>query len=116
MVNCVFNGCHTNRATKSGKFDNISIFMITSRSGRFHLDWKRDILNIITKYRQVGADLSQQIERGQNYICENHYEPADVEITSKFIVFISILFQEKAKRSVQYFMFGLSKQIDISQL
>ena len=71
MVNCVFNGCHTNRANKSGKYDNIPIVKITARSGRFYLDWKRDILNIITKYRQVDADLSQQIERGKIYICEN---------------------------------------------
>ena len=63
-----FNGCHTNRANKSGKYDNISIFKITARSGRFYLDWKRDILNKITKYRQVDPDLSQQIERGQIYI------------------------------------------------
>ncbi len=39
----------------------------------------------------MDIDLSQQIERGQIYICENYYHPEDVEITSKFIVFLSIL-------------------------
>ena len=80
-----YNRCHTNRANKSGKYKDIAIFKITARSGIFYLVWKKKILSIITKYRQVDADLLQQIERGQIYICENHYEPEDVEITGRFM-------------------------------
>ena len=94
MVNRVFNGCHSNRANKSGKYDDIAIFKITARSGTFYLEWKKNILNITTKYRPVDANLSQQIERGQIYICENHYEPEDVKITGRLCFTIFILFKQ----------------------
>ena len=83
MVNCVLNDCFTNKANKSGKYAGISLFKITTRSGEFYERWRKEVLNIVSKYRVVNADLKNQIQRGNIYFCEKHYKIEAIELTRK---------------------------------
>ena len=83
MVGCAFNDCTTNRANKSGKYKDITLFKITSREGEFYENWKKGVLSILTRYRVVDQNLKEIIQKGNVFICENHYDHEDIEITRK---------------------------------
>ncbi len=81
MVNCVFNECFTNRSNKSGKYRSIAFFKLTARKSEFYQNWKKDILNVVTKCRHADSDLKRPIQNGNIYICEKHFKQEDIEIT-----------------------------------
>ena len=81
MVNCVLNDCFTNKSNIAGKYAGISLFKITARTGDFYERWRKDALNIVSKYRVVNADLKSQIQRGTINFYENHYSTEDIELT-----------------------------------
>ena len=79
-ANCVFPGCFVSRTPK---YENISMFKLPNRSGEFYVKWKKEILNIITKYRVVDKCFKKQIESGNIHVCERHFSKEDIELTSK---------------------------------
>ena len=83
-MNCAFFGCGTNRNNVSGTYDGISLFKITSRKGQYWENWRKEVVNILTKSRVVDASLRNQIDCNTVYICERHYKPEDIEISRKF--------------------------------
>ena len=56
--------------------------------------WKKDIIQIIEKYRVVDKKLRERLELGNAYVCELHYTKDDIEFTSKlqnnFFIFLSL--------------------------
>ena len=83
MVNCAFVGCCTNRNNLSETYKGISLFKITNRKGDYYENWRKEVVNILTKSRVIDATLKHQIETDTVYICERHYKPEDIKISRK---------------------------------
>ena len=111
MVNCTFNECFKNRANKSGKYQSLALFKLTGRKGEFYEKWKKEVLNIVTKYKHVDANFKKQIQSGNIYICEKHYKKEDVEITRK-LPFVENFFHDVESRLIKSLGFFISKTLD----
>ena len=79
-LNCVFPECGV---TRREKYDGIGIFQVPKRKDAFHQNWKKDLQNIISKYRTLDKDIKKRFEDGKVYICERHFRPEDVEFTGR---------------------------------
>ena len=80
-ANCAFPGCH---AARTKKYKGLSIFQIPTRKDEFYSEWRKSILNVLTKYRSFKqTDLDERVSKGDIYICERHYVEDDFEFTSK---------------------------------
>ena len=71
--NCAIVGCSTSR-----KHKGISIFKVPLPNNEFNKKWNRDLINIITKDRQVGEPLKKRIVSCNLYICERHFSPEQI--------------------------------------
>ena len=60
---------------------SIALFKLTARKSEFYQNWKKDILNVVTKCRHADSDLKRPIQNGNIYICEKHFKQEDIEIT-----------------------------------
>ena len=79
--NCAFPGCHI---TRTKRYKGISIFQIPTKEVKFHSEWRKSILNALTKYRSFKqTDPAERVCEGDIYICERHYLEDDTEFTSK---------------------------------
>jgi len=78
--NCAIPGCGTSRRQS---YSGIGIFRIPQRKSNDYVQWKDVTLSIVKKYRVLDDDFKRQIENGNVFICERHYQQADVELTSK---------------------------------
>ena len=56
----------------------ISIFKAPLPNNEFNKKWNRDLINIITKDRQVDEPLKKRIASCNLYICERHFLPEQV--------------------------------------
>ena len=56
-ANCSIFGCTKSRTTKG-----LAIFGIPKKDDEWHRDWREKLVNIITKDREIDADLKGQIE------------------------------------------------------
>eukprot|EP00112_Aurelia_sp_Birch-Aquarium-sp1_P022201 Seg6169.2 transcript_id=Seg6169.2/GoldUCD/mRNA.D3Y31 product="hypothetical protein" protein_id=Seg6169.2/GoldUCD/D3Y31 len=83
MVICAFVGCCTNRNSVSETYKGISLFKVTNRKGEYYENWRKEVVNILTKFRVIDASLKHQIETNTVCICERHYKPEDIEISTK---------------------------------
>ena len=55
----------------------------------WHRDWREKLVNIITKDREINADLRGQIKRKSLYICELHFtEDQLIRRKFKYIYFL----------------------------
>jgi hypothetical protein len=77
--NCAFPGCPV---SCSYKFKGVSIFQIPMRNDEFHSNWKKEIINVLFKYRVADKDLKDRVAAGKIYICERHFSTDDIELTS----------------------------------
>ena len=68
--NCAIFGCSTSRRHKG-----VSIFKIPVAKDEENKNWVRQLINIVTKDRQVDELLKKRIESGRIYICERHFTP-----------------------------------------
>ena len=66
--NCAIVGCSTSRRHKG-----ISIFKVPLPNNEFNKKWNRDLINIITKDRQLDEPLKKRIASCNLYICERHF-------------------------------------------
>ena len=85
MANCVFPGCGVQRISK---YEGIGLFKITSRQGDFYAEWRNKTIDVISSYRVVDKDLKRRMDEGKVFICERHFLPEEIELTSKFLIFI----------------------------
>ena len=71
--NCAIVGCSTSRRHKG-----ISIFKVPLPNNEFNKKWNRDLINIITKDRQLDEPLKKRIASCNLYICERHFSPEQI--------------------------------------
>ena len=67
------------------KRDSLSLFKLPGRKTEFYLKWKTEILSIFTRDKVVDPDFKALIKKDKVYICERHFNPEDIEYTSKYI-------------------------------
>ena len=63
-ANCSIKGCSTSRRTK-GK----SIFKIPKASNVTQEKWRNELVNVITRDREIDQDLRRQIKEDRLHIC-----------------------------------------------
>ena len=88
-ANCSFPGCSVSRR---GKYHGISIFQIPQRKDDFHVNWRKNLLDVISRFRCIDKAFKNQIDTGKVYICERHFESEDIELTSKFVHLLLVCF------------------------
>ena len=71
--NCAIVGCSTSRRHKG-----ISIFKVPLPKNEFSKKWNRDLINIITKDRQVDEPIKKRIASCNLYICERQFSPEQI--------------------------------------
>lgn len=67
-ANCSIFGCSTHRK-KGGP----AIFKIPSGTDDYNTKWRKDVINIVIRDRQVDSDLQRQIDEKRLHTCELHY-------------------------------------------
>ena len=65
-ANCSIFGCAKSRTTKG-----LALFVIPKKGDEWHRDWREKLVNIITKDREIDADLKGQIERKSLHFTED---------------------------------------------
>ena len=81
--NCCINGCGS-CDSKAHKENGIRFLQIPTCKGPGYPEWKKELLNVISKFRVMGKDDIQRFNDGKMYICTLHFEGKDIYITSKF--------------------------------
>ena len=71
--NCAIFGCPTSR-----RHPSISIFKVPLPNNEVNKKWVCELINIITKDRQVDALLRKRIESRKIFICERHFSPDQI--------------------------------------
>ena len=72
-ANCSVKGCSTSRRTKG-----ISIFKISKASNVTQEKWRNELMNVITRDREIDQDLGRQIKEDRLHICEKHFNANDM--------------------------------------
>ena len=76
--NCAIPGCSISRATPG-----VALLGMPKNDDGYNLNWRKNIVNMITKIRVVDASLKRQIERKSLHFCEKHY-PEEKLIQCKY--------------------------------
>ena len=66
--NCAIPGCSTSRATPG-----VALLGTAKNNDEYNVNWRKNIVDMITKIRVVDASLKRQIERRSLHFCEKHY-------------------------------------------
>ena len=76
-ANCSIRSCSSSRRSKG-----ISIFNIPKKNLKFkgaeQEKWRNDMINIITRDREIDSDLRRQINEDRLHICEKHFQPVEM--------------------------------------
>ena len=82
-ANCAFPGCIVPRYKLQ---EGTTIFSITMRESEFYQKWRKEILGVLLKYRDIDLVLKEKLQNGDAdfFICERHFASDDIEYTSKF--------------------------------
>ena len=72
-ANCSIVGCSTSRRDKE-----IAIFRLPTDKNDQTRKWRADMLNIITRDRQVDQNLRKQIANNALHVCERHFNEEDL--------------------------------------
>ena len=82
--NCCFNQCTTSDYKPKGqnKEQQWKLFRVTAAKSEFYAKWREKTVNVIKKYRVLDAAFYQRLEKGNVYVCERHYAPEDIELSS----------------------------------
>ena len=78
-MNCCFNLCGVSRRKTKSEIKN-SLFKIPTALDEKSTKWRREVLNIVTKYRVQDEDFKRQLMNVKLHICERHYLPDDLTI------------------------------------
>ena len=78
--NCAFPGCSVQRKEK---FQGTTIFTVPKRKDEFYTKWRKDLINIISRYRVLDCSTKQKLINCDETICicEKHFAPEDIEYT-----------------------------------
>ena len=78
---CAFPHCGV---TRREPFSSLAIFQVPKRTGEFYTKWRKDILDVLLKYRGVDATFRERLKNGKVFICERYFLPEDIVFKSKF--------------------------------
>ena len=73
--NCAFNKCGVNRRTKG-----VGLFKLPKGKDVEHEKWRRDILNVLTKFRVQDDNFKRQLANDSLHICERHFLEEEILI------------------------------------
>ena len=65
---CSLYGC-----TKSRTTEGLAFFRIPTKDDKYSTEWRDKLIDIITRDREVDANLRRQIKNRTLHICELHY-------------------------------------------
>ena len=92
-ANCAFPGCIVSIYKLH---EGTTIFSITKRKSEFYQEWRKEILGILLKYRNIDLVLKEKLQNGDAdfFICERHFTSDDIEYTAKYflVFFLDICF------------------------
>ena len=66
--NCAIPDCSTSKATPG-----VVLLGMPKNDYDYNVNWRKNIVDMITKIRGVDVSLKRQIERKSLYFCEKHY-------------------------------------------
>ena len=67
--NCCIPKCTNSRTRHPG----VALFRIPTKDGEYSAVWRKNILDVVTKYREVDSRFKTQIQNKTVHICEEHY-------------------------------------------
>ena len=73
--NCAFNQSGTSRRKKG-----IGLFKLPTGKDEESKVWRRDFLNVLTKYRVQDEGFKRQLAAGSLHVCERHFLPEEIKI------------------------------------
>ena len=77
--NCAFPSCHV---TRINEHEGIITCKILIRKDKFYSEWRKDILNVLTKYQSFKqTELDEIVSKGDIYMRERHFVEDDIEFT-----------------------------------
>ena len=82
---CFFHNCfHSDLKPKKREQEPWEFFCITARKGEFWEQWGNNVVNHIFRYQDVEnkAAFYKRLAKGRVWICEKHYAPEDIELSS----------------------------------
>ena len=76
---CVFPGC---LVQNTDVYDE-KLFQVTKRKDDFHSQWRKQIVDLVTLYREMDNARKQDVLDCKTtiWICERHFSPQDIELT-----------------------------------
>lgn len=92
-ANCCFNFCGVSRRRGKSQSESLSLFKLPTVLDDKSKQWRRDVLNIITKYRVKDDNFKSQLDNDTLHICEKHYKPDDITMRKCRISFMFIYFR-----------------------
>nr|XP_047145142.1 uncharacterized protein LOC124818371 [Hydra vulgaris] len=97
-ANCSIYGCTTSRYSH-----DIAIFSLPKGQDDCNVEWRRKLIEIITKDRLIDSALRKQIASESLHVCEKHFEDHEVNRNSARARLIpgSLPSKNLPKRSVQ---------------
>ena len=104
---CAFPDCGM---TRREQFSSLAIFQVPKRTREFYTKWRKNILDVLLKYRGVDATFRQRLKIGKVFICERHFLPEDIVFTSKFEEYMLFLFRPE-KVSTKYLGVTIDKHL-----
>ena len=77
MVNCAIPGCFV---SKTPKYVGKSLFKITQRQNEFYSEWRKKVVDIVSKYRDMTPTFKKEVLdcTRELHICEDHYKTEDI--------------------------------------
>ena len=66
----------------------IDICKLPSSKDDAHKEWRKNLLNKITKTREMDQDFRERITNDRVYTCEKHFEAEDIEICKLCLIFV----------------------------
>ena len=74
--NCSILGWSTSRATPG-----VALLGKPKNDDEYNVNWRKNIVDMITKIRVVDAGLKRQIEKKSLHFCEKHYPEENFDAT-----------------------------------
>eukprot|EP00795_Rhopilema_esculentum_P009853 gene9853-18438_t len=107
--NCCMNGCGVSRRKAANNPDGkIGLFKILAAKDEKSKQWRKELLNIITKYRKQDKSFKRQLANDTLHICKKHFVPEDItthhgaKLTKKFLKFGVLPTKELTKKSMDH--------------
>ena len=82
--NCAIPGCSTSRATLG-----VALLGIPKNNDEHNVNWRKNVVDMITKIRVVDASLKRQTERKSLHLYEKHY-PKEKLIRCKYKIMTTL--------------------------